>query len=127
MDETDRFDPHARLDFARSSGIITAGQFGGTLIERSSPKSCHKTRAATCAAASLLLLLSTFPLPGQEIPAGPANQTPSEPAKTGKGPVLKEETNLTLVYVTVTEPTGRLVTGLEQSNFRVYEDGKEQE
>jgi Ca-activated chloride channel family protein len=34
---------------------------------------------------------------------------------------------LTLVYVSVTEPTGRLVTGLEQSNFRVYEDGKEQE
>ena len=29
--------------------------------------------------------------------------------------------------VTVTDPLNRLVTGLEKENFRVYEDGVEQE
>ncbi len=34
---------------------------------------------------------------------------------------------MTLVNVTVTDPYGRLVTGLEQNNFRAFEDGVEQE
>jgi Ca-activated chloride channel family protein len=34
---------------------------------------------------------------------------------------------MTLVNVTVTDPYGRLVTGLEQENFRAFEDGAEQE
>jgi len=34
---------------------------------------------------------------------------------------------MTLVNVTVTDPYGRLVTGLEQNNFRAFEDGSEQE
>jgi Ca-activated chloride channel family protein len=34
---------------------------------------------------------------------------------------------LALVTVTVTDPLNRLVTGLEKDNFRVYEDGVEQE
>ena len=34
---------------------------------------------------------------------------------------------MTLVNLTVTDPLDRLVTGLEKGNFRVYEDGVEQE
>jgi Ca-activated chloride channel family protein len=34
---------------------------------------------------------------------------------------------LTLVGASVTDPLGRIVTGLEQQDFRVYEDGVEQE
>jgi Ca-activated chloride channel homolog len=40
---------------------------------------------------------------------------------------IKLDVDLTLVSVTVTDPTGRLVTGLEQNNFRVFEDNSEQE
>ena len=40
---------------------------------------------------------------------------------------LKEEADLVLANVSVTDPYGRLVTGLEQDNFRVFEDGVEQE
>ena len=47
---------------------------------------------------------------------------PSDKAKA-----LRAETELTLVGATVTDPLGRLVTGLEQNNFRVFEDGVEQE
>ena len=37
------------------------------------------------------------------------------------------DVSLALVNVTVTDPNDRLVTGLEKENFRVFEDGKEQE
>jgi Ca-activated chloride channel family protein len=55
---------------------------------------------------------------------------PSKPATpTEKKPVegIKVDVNLALVNVTVTDPLNRLVTGLEKENFRVFEDGTEQE
>lgn len=44
-----------------------------------------------------------------------------------KGHPLRSETDLTLVGVSVTDPLGRLVTGLDRDSFRVFEDGTEQE
>src|SRR5260370_10325163 len=40
---------------------------------------------------------------------------------------IRTEVSLVLVNVTVADPLGRLVTGLEKENFRVFEDGVEQE
>ena len=40
---------------------------------------------------------------------------------------MQLDVELALVNVTVTDPYDRLVTGLERENFRVYEDGIEQE
>jgi len=59
--------------------------------------------------------------------AGPtvASNLGSDARPSGK--VLKSETDLTLVNVIVTDPADRLVTGLDQDNFRVFEDGVEQE
>jgi Ca-activated chloride channel family protein len=77
---------------------------------------------AACAAGVLWLA----PLLGTPVWAqatGPVNPTTSE--KLGKK--LKTETEMTLVNVTVTDPYGRLVTGLEQDAFRVFEDNTEQE
>ena len=83
-----------------------------------------------------LLLLSFVLLTGgssqgQEsvpAPAGPENATgDTNQQRIRKGKALKAETDLTLVNVTVTDPYGRLVTGLEQENFRVFEDSTEQE
>jgi Ca-activated chloride channel family protein len=64
-------------------------------------------------------------LPGQAVPAGPTAPPSNKPAE--KNRVLRAETQLTLVGTTVTDPLGRLVTGLEQENFRVFEDGVEEE
>jgi len=47
--------------------------------------------------------------------------------KIEKGKSLKAETDIALVNVSVTDPYGRLVTGLEQTNFRIFEDNVEQE
>ena len=49
------------------------------------------------------------------------------PATKQHLPEIRKNVNLVSVNVTVTDPYGRLVTGLSQDNFQVYEDGREQE
>ncbi len=51
--------------------------------------------------------------------------TPGTPFKSGGQ--IHMDVDLALVNVTVTDPYNRLVTGLEQDNFRVFEDNIEQE
>jgi Ca-activated chloride channel homolog len=80
--------------------------------------------AASFAILGLALLVSS-PAWAQDTP-GPAAPVPSESQKTN-GKVLKTDTEMTLVNITVTDPLGRLVTGLEQEHFRVFENGAEQE
>jgi Ca-activated chloride channel homolog len=58
-------------------------------------------------------------------PVAPHKQPDELKIKPGQG--IKIDVNLALVNVTVTDPLNRLVTGLERDNFRVYEDGAEQE
>jgi Ca-activated chloride channel homolog len=49
------------------------------------------------------------------------------PVRLQNGKVIRTDVDLALVNVTVTDPYNRLVTGLEQDNFRVFEDNSEQE
>jgi Ca-activated chloride channel family protein len=61
------------------------------------------------------------------------SQGPIQPAKSGapsqsnQANEIKVGVNLVLVNATVIDPLDRLVTGLEKENFRVFEDGTEQE
>jgi Ca-activated chloride channel homolog len=70
-------------------------------------------------------LLATAAVGQTEGPVQPSKQPPSTPANISNG--IQVDVNLALVNVTVTDPLNRLVTGLEKDNFRVYEDGTEQE
>jgi Ca-activated chloride channel family protein len=83
---------------------------------------------------ALPVVCAIFPLLASSLVTSPvhaqnaAGPTPPPPApKTRHEKSLKTEVDMTLVDVTVTDPYGRLVTGLEQENFRVFEDGVEQE
>jgi len=88
--------------------------------------------AALCA---LLVWAAVAPaVQSQQLPVGPeqpqlpgpqSNTTQSDRLPNGKP--LKTTTDMTLVNVSVTDPLGRIVTGLRQENFRVFEDGVEQE
>ena len=62
-------------------------------------------------------------------PPGPTAPPPSsgDSFKIHPGHPIRTETELTLVGASVTDPLGRIVTGLEQQDFRVFEDGTEQE
>jgi len=55
-------------------------------------------------------------------------QKPGQPAPAVDLPKanIRVDTNLVLVPVTVTDPLNRFVTGLEQTDFKVFEDEKEQ-
>jgi len=66
------------------------------------------------------------PLQGLTKPpsAGPSRLSTDQAKRKG---TIKVDVDLVLVNVTVTDPFNRLVTGLEQENFRVFEDSAEQE
>ncbi len=81
-----------------------------------------------CAILGIILSgLMAATLRAQEAPPGPAVPPPTDSFKIQKGQPIRTETQITLVGASVTDPLGRLVTGLQQENFRVFEDGVEQE
>ncbi len=53
------------------------------------------------------------------------HDTPTVMIQPGK--IIRSEVDLALVNVNVTDPLDRMVIGLDQDNFRVFEDGVEQE
>src|SRR5580658_4049051 len=75
------------------------------------------------ATAALLALL----LPSAQ-PAFPQNSTSAVTATPQSGYVLKENAELVLTNVVARDAkTGEIVKGLKQSDFKVYENGKEQQ
>lgn len=56
-----------------------------------------------------------------------AAQQTQAPAAVDTGAVFKSETNLVLVDTVVTDKKGNYIRDLKQKDFKVYEDGKEQE
>jgi len=91
-----------------------------------------RLRRVSLIACTALAIASAVVVPNsiaaQEAPAGPASPPPSgDSVILRKGQPIRTETDLTLVGASVTDPMGRLVTGLEQENFRIFEDGMEQE
>lgn len=66
--------------------------------------------------------------PATGAPAGaqPAAVTGDAAARARPGALIRMNVNLVLVPVTVTDPMNRLVTGLEQEDFQVYENNGEQ-
>ncbi|HEX4076785.1 MAG TPA: VWA domain-containing protein [Candidatus Acidoferrales bacterium] len=73
-------------------------------------------------ACAILLLAASFQASFASPPAG-ATSGRDAPSNA----VLSEETRLVVVPVSVTDRQGHFVSGLKESNFRVYEDGKAQE
>jgi Ca-activated chloride channel homolog len=59
---------------------------------------------------------------GPEVPIRHKGDTAKDTSKP-----IQVDVSLVLINTTVTDPNDRLVTGLEKENFRVFEDGKEQE
>ncbi len=89
--------------------------------ERVKAKSKHlRAIISFLVACSLLSLPAVGQKPGPE-----ANSKVPQTRKPGAS--IRVDVDLVQVPVTVTDPLNRLVTGLEQENFRVFEDGAEQE
>lgn len=69
---------------------------------------------------------SSTPATGAPAGADPAAVTGPDALKAHPGSFIRLNVNLVLVPVTVTDPMNRLVTGLEQEDFRIFEENKEQ-
>lgn len=114
---------------SEGAAVRPAAALGGNWMHRfvkSGGSGVFRFRAVSAGSALLFaIFLICSATVAQETPAGPAQDATGQ--KIQKGKPLKTETDMTLVNVTVTDPYGRLVTGLEQNNFRVFEDGVEQE
>jgi len=66
------------------------------------------------------------PAPGEPAGAEAAPATGPESLKIHPGSHIRLDVDLVLVPVTVTDPMNRLVTGLEQEDFQIYENGGQQ-
>jgi Ca-activated chloride channel family protein len=80
----------------------------------------------SCLLAVTVFALLPFPAVAQITGPEPPVRSSREPAPNSGKPI-QMDVSLVLVNVTVTDPNDRLVTGLEKENFRVFEDGREQE
>jgi Ca-activated chloride channel family protein len=94
------------------------------------PTSRLTTRAAVLVAALLSCLFLTGLRPASHAAraqtGGDAQQRPTPtPEEVGDEDVLKIDTDLVLVDVTVTDAEGRAVRGLRPEDFKLYEDGDE--
>ncbi len=76
-------------------------------------------------AAILVLSWTAWDVTAKQRPDDVKKDTPGRAIKPGQP--IRVDVDLALVNVTVTDPFNRLVTGLEQENFRVFEDNLEQE
>lgn len=82
------------------------------------------------AAYAMVVALAVLLIPcgrAQAQTAGPLIYKPPPRNKSHQPAEIRKNVNMVLVNVTVTDPYGRLVTGLDQENFRVFENGREQE
>ncbi len=107
-----------------SGKIWAAVANGGSVLKAA------KLSRASWAAGAIAVALAVGMIPcglAHAQSTGPLIYKPPPRGKTSHAPEIRRNVSLVTVNVTVTDPYGRLVTGLDQENFRVFEDGKEQQ
>ena len=82
-------------------------------------------RAALSAAGLLACLLFLMHAPSPRAQEQQPPRPTPEPVELGEDDVLKIDTDLVLVDVTVTDAEGRAVKGLRPEDFKLYEDGEQ--
>lgn len=61
------------------------------------------------------------------VPTTPVSKPPDDTESTDDGEIIRVSTNLVSVPVRVMDKRGRFIEGLQKENFKVFEDGTEQE
>ena len=61
------------------------------------------------------------------VPTPPVSKPPDDTESTDDGEIIRVSTNLVSVPVRVMDKRGRFIGGLQKGNFKVFEDGTEQE
>ncbi len=90
----------------------------------------RRTLGVICAALCVTFAWIAAPVARPQEAPKPEARKPAKSKTQQKlpyGKPITTQTEMTLVNVSVLDPLGRIVTGLRQENFRVFEDGVEQE
>ena len=109
-----------RFKFGAASATRAASSKAGNAVMAARNKSWPRVAALVVCA-----LIAGIAFSQSQGPVQPPKQPADSRIKPSDG--IKVDVDLALVNVTVTDPLNRLVTGLEKENFRIYEDGVEQE
>ena len=123
------------LKHVKSQGIVPRGQISPEeAVKRADPSKLSFFLLATSSFLVLMALLHSSRTASAQSSAAVAGQQDARPiAEHGQASLLKPsqvlhvDVELALVNVVVTDPYNRLVTGLDQDNFRLFEDNVEQE
>jgi VWFA-related protein len=88
-------------------------------------------RLAAACALSLTLLVCLGPVamgqPGDPVTDAAPRPDPATPGVYRSNAVIQVHSDLVLIPVTVTDPSGRTVSGLEKQNFKLFEDSTPQD
>jgi Ca-activated chloride channel family protein len=114
-----------RLESKQEVALIPR-QLEGSVKHSATQPQARKILLAACVVIVFALFAAFVPLLSSQSPSPNLPQPASLAAKDDKPPI-KIDVDMVLVNATVTDPFGRLVTGLESENFRVFEDNSEQE
>jgi Ca-activated chloride channel family protein len=128
--------PSGRIPLSPSRAAVPAGRDDGGAVKRYPFRSYRVLLVVCLLVVHAALLPAAHSSPDENKAKGEAQQdevkkvdlkrdSPGIPFKPGS--VIHYDVDLALINVTVTDPYNRLVTGLEQDNFRVFEDNIEQE
>jgi VWFA-related protein len=115
--------------------VIAAVMFVGTLVSVSAAQTPRTVRPRVAPTATPPVITNDSPrtndarrppvLQGSEKKR--TDTTPQNtPAKTDEDEIVKVETNLVTMPVSVLDREGRFISGLEQRDFRIFENGVEQ-
>ncbi len=108
------------MDATRS---LADSGFSRTLFAQAAPAAAPLTAPATPPAATATTA-ATAPAPAEAAQAAPA---PAAGAPARQQPAFRSSIDIVSLNVTVTDPTARYVTDLDEANFAVFEDGVKQD
>jgi VWFA-related protein len=96
-------------------------------------RSVKKLLPATLATALAAVVAAGFVLGSSALHASPARptplraQTPAQPQDSQQGPVIRSQVTLVNLFATVRDHNKRIVTDLKQQDFKIQEDGQDQQ
>ena len=100
---------------------------GQTTQTTNAPTSAPETTSTPPAAPSKPPVLGGANYPDNRRPEPPQQQAPAAPEEVDAGDIVRVDTTLVTIPVSVMDRDGRYVPNLQKEEFRIWEDGVEQE
>ena len=115
------------LSLLSTSIAIGFGQGRPRRVGQSTPNTSQTDSSPTAPAPGKPPVLGGANYPNSRQPEAQKDQTPTGPEEVSAGDVIRVDTTLVTIPVSVMDRDGRYVPNLQKEEFRIWEDGVEQE